>query len=455
MKNRYKLLLLLVLQQPVIAAAQEPNSTPQPAYRWYVGIQGGTPYGVSGFSSFGEDKTRAGYNVGALAGYRISPLLSAEFSAIFGRMNLSANSCCTDYFLGTDRMRYLSPVAGMGNYSYRDIQSSVFMQQYALRLHVDMLQLANPNFNKRWSITLSPAIYGVGTRATIRTSADKAEIYKTDGQFQFGVGADIGIGYQLTRQLGIRLMSGVNYVIGKQIDGLPDNDHSNENMIWNNNLALTWRFGPRKAAKRQYVAPRQAAIVQPAEQRAEPQPEAVVPQVEQPQPEVIVPQAEETQPEVVVPQPETPQPAAVVEVAEVAEVVVPQPAPEPAPAPAPKSAPQPQEVTAIQADKAVVSFQPTTTTFILFHKDNLAATQQIAAWLDADDADRVIVKVDSYNAKSKEAAWYQANHVKSYLIGLGKAKESDFKTTLHTQSAPNGENEVVITLYNKAATPNK
>lgn len=472
MKNCYKLLFLLVLHQPVIAAAQELEPATQPPYRWYVGVQGGTPFGLSSLSSFGEDKTRAGYNFGALAGYRISPLLSAEFSAMFGRMNLSANSCCADYFLGADRMRYLSPVAGMTNYSYRDIQSSVFMQQYALRLHVDMLQLANPNFNKRWSITLSPAIYGVGTRATIRTSADKAEIYKADGRFGFGLGADIGIGYQITEQLGIRVMSGLNFVMGKQIDAMPDCDH-NENMIWNNNLALTWRLGPRKAAKRQHTTPRTAAIIPQAERRVEPQsevaptpqaqqPQAVVaapqPEVIAPQPEVIAPQpvaaapqpeviapqpvAIAPQPEVIAPQPETPQPAAVVE------VVVPESAPQPK---------QNQETTAIQVDKVVVRFQPNSSTFVLFHKDNLAATQQIATWLDqsTDHANRTIIKVDSYNANSREAAWYQANHVKSYLIGLGTAKESDFKTTLHQQGDTNGQNTVVVTLYNNAATPNK
>lgn len=52
---------------------------------WYGGIEGGVPFGVSTFSSFGADKTRAGYNIGVFGGYRFNPVLSAELSAKWGK----------------------------------------------------------------------------------------------------------------------------------------------------------------------------------------------------------------------------------------------------------------------------------------------------------------------------------------------------------------------------------
>ena len=50
---------------------------------FYVGVKGGLPMAVSTFSSFGEDRFRAGCNFGALFGYSYDEIFSAEFSASF------------------------------------------------------------------------------------------------------------------------------------------------------------------------------------------------------------------------------------------------------------------------------------------------------------------------------------------------------------------------------------
>lgn len=225
--------------------AVEPNHPKSPAksnLRWYAGVEGGVLLGVSTLSSF-SPKGGAGWNVGVLGGYRISPLLSAEVGISFGGVKLGANKCCADYFLGADGERYLGHVAGMDSYSYRDIYSSVSMQQYALRLNIDMLQTVRPDWNKRWSLNVSPAIYGINSTATLKAS--KATIIKRDSQFQFGAGIGIGCGYQITKNLGIGIRSGAVWVFGRRYDGLLATDHSN-NMIWNNTLTLTWRFGCNK-----------------------------------------------------------------------------------------------------------------------------------------------------------------------------------------------------------------
>lgn len=259
--NRTRILLLMMLLFSCTQLkAQSELKEPTQFTPWYVGLSGGVPFGVSTFSAFGAEKTRAGYNFGALTGYRINHLFSAEFSAMFGRIGLGSSNCCTDYWLGVDGERYLSPVAGMrGNY-YRNLYSSVFIQQFGLHLNVDILQLIKRNDNTRWSALISPSIYGVGTSATIKNVEDKSQLMKPGGQFNFGIGGNIGVGYSLTNNLGIRLSSGLNCITGRNYDGIPGGDHSG-NFVWNNNITLTWRLGKGKRMKSSQQQERPVEIV--------------------------------------------------------------------------------------------------------------------------------------------------------------------------------------------------
>ena len=229
--------------QPAVATSPRSQNI-RTAARWYVGIELGIPLGVSTFTSFAS-AGKAGFEGGVLGGYRISPLLSVEAGISAGSMRLGASKCCSDYWLGADGVRYLEQVAGMDSYSYKDIYSSVSVQQYALRLNVELLQIVRPDWDKRWSLTVSPAIYGIGTQATLKENGTKTTIVKRDGRFRFGAGAGIGGSYQVTGNLGIGLRSGVVWVFGGRFDGITPTDHK-ENMIWNNTVTLIWRFGSNK-----------------------------------------------------------------------------------------------------------------------------------------------------------------------------------------------------------------
>lgn len=231
-------------EQQIITAASPHSQDIRTAARWYVGIELGIPLGVSTFTSFAS-AGKAGFEGGVLGGYRISPLLSVEAGISAGSMRLGASKCCSDYWLGADGVRYLEQVAGMDSYSYKDIYSSVSVQQYALRLNVELLQIVRPDWDKRWSLTVSPAIYGIGTQATLKENGTKTTIVKRDGRFRFGAGAGIGGSYQVTGNLGIGLRSGVVWVFGGRFDGITPTDHK-ENMIWNNTVTLIWRFGSNK-----------------------------------------------------------------------------------------------------------------------------------------------------------------------------------------------------------------
>ncbi|MDD2953682.1 MAG: hypothetical protein PHC95_11040 [Parabacteroides sp.] len=419
------LFFLLIALSPLVQAQDKTETYKPTVRRWYVGVQGGLPFGVSTFSSFGEYKTRAGYNFGALTGYHISPLLSVEFSAMLGNVSLGTNKCCADYFLGADGVRYLTPVAGAESYSYRDIYSSVFMQQYGLRLNIDMMQIVRPDYNKRWSVLLSPAIYGVGSHATIKTIDGGAEVMKADSRFQFGAGADIGVGYQITERLGIRLMSGVNFVMGKHFDGMPGGDHGN-NLVWNNNIALTWNFGRGRKAKAVKQQTYVATI--PTKTKTEPVKESPTNTNETEKPNEITPIVEKPQAEPIV---VAEQPKEQTQAQEQEQ---------------PKEQPQPQ--LQAQPDSVVISFYVASTNLVWFYKDNKQSIKAVTEWLTANRNNPAgfIIEVHSYCQNGKDKARIQAWHVKSHFILSDKLKESDFRTTLYPDHSSEGQNEVVLIL---------
>ncbi|MEG0900158.1 MAG: hypothetical protein RSF40_10680 [Oscillospiraceae bacterium] len=184
------------------------------------------------------DGTRPGLNVGVLGGYKINKLLSAELSLEYTRITLGAYDCCQLLWLSSDGNRYAAPVAGMSNYQYNDLHSTTNLFGLGVRLNIDLVSIWNDNC--RWSALVSPAIYGVYSSANIKQlSTGKSA---TDAHsFHFGVGADLGVGYQIIPCMGIRLTTGGNYLPGKGIDGLPKEEHK-ANYVWNTSLKLIFKL---------------------------------------------------------------------------------------------------------------------------------------------------------------------------------------------------------------------
>lgn len=277
-KTRISFLLLLLFSSIRLNAQTQTQPSPKEGtnlFPWYVGVSGGVPFGMSTFSSFGADKTRIGYNVGVLAGYQINPIFSIEMSVATGRVNLGARDCCVaNYWLGADGLSYFAPLTEQTSYSYRDIYSSVALQQVGLHLNINLIPLINRSANSRWSVLVSPAIYGVGSKATLKTSSGNETVLVHDYRIEFGAGADVALGYAITESLGVRLGTGVNVLTGKNMDGMPKGVHSG-NFLWNSNLAFTWRFGKCKSKTKSSALP---MVVD----REPQQPEQQSPKVESP-----------------------------------------------------------------------------------------------------------------------------------------------------------------------------
>ena len=214
---------------------------------WYIGVEGGMPFGFSTFSSFGHDKTRLGWAAGLYGGHHFNSIFSAELSAMYGEMNLSAQDCCVErnYWLGSDGVLYKAGVLGMDSWEYANLKSHVWMGQYGARLNVNLLGLFHQTANSRWNLAVSPHIYAVTTKADIQTIADDAKVIKGSTNWHLGYGADLQVGYQLTSCLKLGIYSGLTRLTGERMDGMPEHLHKN-NLVWESGVRLGINLSKKK-----------------------------------------------------------------------------------------------------------------------------------------------------------------------------------------------------------------
>ena len=230
--------------------AEEGKDVLTPSQGWYVGIEGGMPFGFSTFSSFGHGKTYLGWAAGLYGGYRFNSIFSAELSAKYGEMNLSAQDCCVErnYWLGSDGVLYKAGILGMDSWEYANLKSHVRMGQYGARLNVNLLGLFHQTANSRWNLAVSPHIYAVTTKADIQTISDDAKMMKGSTNWHLGYGADLQVGYQLTSCLKLGIYSGLTRLTGERMDGMPEHLHKN-NFVWESGIRLGISFTKAKKRK--------------------------------------------------------------------------------------------------------------------------------------------------------------------------------------------------------------
>ena len=229
------------------AKAEASDSNLPDSKGWYLGVDGGLPFGLSTFSSFGHDKTHLGWAAGIYGGYRFNPIFSAELSARYGEVNLSAQDCCVErnYWLGSDGMLYKASVLGMDSWEYAQLKSHVRMGWYGARVHLNLLGLLCNTAHSRWTVAVSPHLYAVTTCADIQTLADHAEVMKGSTRWHLGYGASLQAGYQLTSNLNLGIYSGLTRLSGERMDGMPEHLHKN-NFVWESGIRLGISFSKKK-----------------------------------------------------------------------------------------------------------------------------------------------------------------------------------------------------------------
>ena len=246
-KNRLLVAMLAFILPFSFAKAEVKEDGKTISQGWYVGIEGGMPFGFSTFSSFGHDKTHLGWAAGLYGGYRFNSIFSAELSAKYGEMNLSAQDCCVErnYWLGSDGVLYKAGVLGMDSWEYANLKSHVRMGQYGARVNINLLGLFPQTADSRWDLAVSPHIYAVTTKADIRTIADDAKVMNGSTNWHLGYGADLQVGYQLTSCLKLGIYSGLTRLSGERMDGMPEHLHKN-NFVWESGIRLGISFSKKK-----------------------------------------------------------------------------------------------------------------------------------------------------------------------------------------------------------------
>ena len=246
-RNRLLVALLAFILPFSFARAEVKEDGKTISQGWYVGVEGGMPFGFSTFSSFGHNKTYLGWAAGLYGGYRFNSIFSAELSAKYGEMNLSAQDCCVErnYWLGSDGMLYKASVLGMDSWEYANLKSHVRMGWYGARVNVHLLGLFHKAANSRWDLAVSPHIYAVTTKADIQTIADDAKMMNGSTNCHFGYGADLQVGYQLTSCLKLGIYSGLTRLTGERMDGMPEHLHKN-NFVWESGIRLGISFSKKK-----------------------------------------------------------------------------------------------------------------------------------------------------------------------------------------------------------------
>lgn len=278
-KNRLLVAMLAFILPFAFVKAEVKEDGKTISQGWYVGIEGGMPFGFSTFSSFGHDKTHLGWAAGLYGGYRFNPIFSAELSAKYGEVNMSAQDCCVErnYWLGSDGVLYKAGVLGMDSWEYANLKSHVRMGRYGARVNVNLLGLFHKTANSRWDLAVSPHIYAVTTKADIQTIADDAKVMKGSANWHLGYGADLQVGYQLTSCLKLGIYSGLTRLTGERMDGMPEHLHKN-NFVWESGIRLGISFAK---AKKKNVAVETTPIAEPEVRTTEPEVRTTEPEAQQ------------------------------------------------------------------------------------------------------------------------------------------------------------------------------
>lgn len=261
MKIRTALLPLFLLIA-LTATAQQQTTAPH----WYAGAEGGMVFATSTLSSFGADKTRAGWSAGLFAGRRLSPALSLELAAGCGNATMSARNCCVESnsWLGSDGLRYNAAVLGMDGAPYSTIVSHVAMQRFGLRLNANLLGFFAATQTSRWTIDLTPSLWLYGTKASIERQSDGTTVASSSQRWHLGAGGRLQVGYGIASGVRLGLYSGIVWLTGQRMDGMPKHLHR-QNFTWESGLRLELRLGrqTKKTATAAETAEKQGKEARP------------------------------------------------------------------------------------------------------------------------------------------------------------------------------------------------
>ena len=257
------------------AGAQTPAPDGNP---WYIGVQGGTSFGQGTFRSITEHQTHWGLQGGLFGGYRLNRFLSLEAGLQLGGQDQFALDCCP-YWMSSNEVRYMAPVLDQDGWYYRDLKTATQWGKLSLQANANLLGFLPQS---RWALTLSPQLSAVTTKTTL-VAPDR--VIPHDRQWHLGLGAQAGVGYQISEKIGAALYGGITCLTGARFDNIAVHAHKS-NLLWEAGIKFSYSFGGKKKAA---PAPVLASVpvVEPAPAVVPEVPQEPVVTVTEPEPEVV------------------------------------------------------------------------------------------------------------------------------------------------------------------------
>lgn len=196
---------------------------------WYVGVEAAHNHCSSSLNT-------KSVNVmpGVTGGYRFSGLFDLGASLTYGQTTMQSRSCCKDYWLGADGVRYNAEIVDMDGIVYSELRSKVDLLRLRLSGNFNLLSLCRQRVP--WTLTVSPTVSVVYTSATLNYAA-----IPTDSKLHVGYGATLGAGYKWSNGVALTLFTGITRLSGTAIDAVPQYCRSVA-YIWDTGVRLTYNL---------------------------------------------------------------------------------------------------------------------------------------------------------------------------------------------------------------------
>ncbi len=231
--------LITLCTQPVIAQVYQ--SPYEYNGQWYIGKDGGIPFGVSSFSSFGSGNNKLGWSAGMYGGYYFNTAFGLEAYMLTGKVKLTSQSQYNIFWLGKNDYVYIKQPSDLVGWRYDNLKGTVKMQIYGVRGNINILGLFNETKASRWMVGLLPQIALVGTKASFRTVDTNTKVIKHKTEWHMGVGGNLTVVYKIAKHWSLGIYSGITYLTGKSLDSTPK-FANRDNYIWDSGVRINFIF---------------------------------------------------------------------------------------------------------------------------------------------------------------------------------------------------------------------
>ena len=225
---------------------------------------------TASFSSFAPGGPYAGFAGGLSAGYNFNKLIGVELDFGLGRTNLAAQRGCLDnnYYLGEDNILYYAAPLGIGSWSTADIRTRISYQRLGLAANVNILTLFPQAAGTLWSLALSPRISAYNTRQSLLPLKGGQILRPASGStLHFGYGASVKLGYKLCDNIRLGFTSGITFLSGKGLDGIPDHGHKS-NFVWESAIGVSYAFGGKSEGAADSAYSDETPVMRPEARKA-------------------------------------------------------------------------------------------------------------------------------------------------------------------------------------------